>query len=213
MNKLRNIALVILAIFTSPVAGQHYSPAIAELYGPSAKQRISHLKTGAIINWGKCSFKVDQVVDENNARISVQAMGTLGNSKLITNDGKPLEIWYEGPTKGLTDGDVLSTLPEARLAGTKTYSAVLGSNTVVHAKHYSESETVKLIEAWKKVNPHAVSLKNKDGESAFANILKYKNSKVTVETIDGVAEVNLSKLDKASKAAVSQWRKTQREKK
>ena len=208
MNKLRNIAaLVILVSLASPVAGQYKIP---HMSGPSAKQQISKLKTGAMINWGKARFTVDQVVDENNARISVQAMGDFD---WLVLHGKPLEIWYEGPTKGLTDSDVLSSLSETRLVGTKTYSAVLGSNTIVHVKRYSELETVKLIEAWKKAYPDAVKLTNKDGESAFANILKYNNSKVTVETIDGVTEVKLSKLDKVSKAAVSQWRKIQREKK
>ena len=210
--------LLVLALFIVPQAcfGQGtFNGAAAGQTGSGVvkfpitvtKQRIDAANEGAIVRFETSIYEVVQVVDDKNARLSIRS--TQGKGGAIM--GPAVEVWYEGPTSGLADGQKIFELPEVRLTGTKTYESLAGPRTLIKVKHYSEAETEKLVAKWKADNPDHVELTMKSGESSPVKIIEYKAGSVLVEYLGETSTIKNSKLDKASKDVIKKWRKSQKD--
>ena len=63
---------------------------------------------------------------------------------------------------------------------------------------------------WKADNPDHVELTMKSGESSPVKIVDYKAGSVVVEYLGETSTIKNSKLDKASKDVIKNWRKSKK---
>ena len=185
-------------------------PGIYKL-GTSAKDRMSNVRPYQTVEWGDSIFKVSQVIDSNNAVLSVLG-GKYSNGHMIAF-GKPIRVWYEGPTEKLVDGKSFKKLVPVRLMGSKTRATVGSTSAMYHVKDCESINMEELTKTWLKKHPSALKLKTKKYDVIYADVVGYKSGKVHYQFLGDSLTVTWGKLDDESKKLIAGWRKANKPKK
>ena len=215
---MKNVLVVVVLFLLSNCSAGQDSPfndiqeiSINSKYRhPLARLKVT--QTGHMINRYRLGGQVEQVIDENNARVRIfQYQPASGGYAIMSSE---LVVWVEMPTDGLADNDTVY-FDQAKYIlvkmKPKSYGSLGGKRTIQCLKSIAFKNVKQFRQAWAKNNANAVELKTKKGDSFYAVLKKVKGSTIIYgSALIANETIKLSKLDDKSRQVIREWKTRQK---